>query len=67
MVRKSHNKTKHQKWRESGDWVALNNIITRGSTHISSTAMEHLKNYKRQELNGSRIANKKYKTKWRNI
>ena len=22
-------------WRESGDWVALHNIISRGSTHIS--------------------------------
>ena len=23
-------------WRESGDWVALHNIINRGSTHMSN-------------------------------
>ena len=28
-------KTATNTWRESGDWVALHNIISRGSTHIS--------------------------------
>ena len=28
-------KTNTSTWRESGDWVALHNIISRGSTHIS--------------------------------
>ena len=27
-------------WRESGDWVALNNNINRGSTHKSEWEME---------------------------
>ena len=27
-------KTNTSTWRESGDWVALHNIISRGSTHI---------------------------------
>ena len=30
-------------WRESGDWVALNNNINRGSTHISDREMERIK------------------------
>ena len=29
-------KTATNTWRESGDWVALHNIIIRGSTHISN-------------------------------
>ena len=30
-------------WRESGDWVALNNNINRGSTHKSDWEMERSK------------------------
>ena len=33
-------------WRESGDWVALYNIASRGSTHISCSANYHTKKYK---------------------
>ena len=29
-------KTTTRTWRESGDWVALHNIMNRGSTHISN-------------------------------
>ena len=35
-------------WRESGDWVALNNNINRGSTHISDWEIEQSK--KNQEI-----------------
>ena len=31
-------------WRESGDWVALNNNINRGSTHLADFEMERPKN-----------------------
>ena len=31
-------------WRESGDWVALNNIINRGSTHLADLEMERSEN-----------------------
>ena len=40
-------------WRESGDWVALHNIMTRGSTHMSGPIKEYLKNYKRHGLKDS--------------
>ena len=33
-------KTATNTWRESGDWVALNNNINRGSTHKSDWEME---------------------------
>ena len=32
-------KTATNTWRESGDWVALHNIINRGSTHISNKSI----------------------------